>query len=89
MHYLTFFISTPCVGIELEGGYFVECIADGRDAHLGQLVGEGQRDGCLVVSRARAAQQIARLWLWSPRSRVPSVAGYQALTVRLGVVFVQ
>ena len=60
LHYLTFFISTPCVGIELEGGYFVECIADGRDAHLGQLVGEGQRDGCLVVSRARAAQQIGK-----------------------------
>ena len=38
----------------------IECIADGRDAHLGQLVGEGQRDGCLVVSRARAAQQIGK-----------------------------
>ena len=60
LHYCTFFISTLCVGIELEGGYFVERIADGRDAHLGQLVGEGQRDGCLVVSRARAAQQVGK-----------------------------
>ena len=60
LHYCTFFISTLCVGIELEALHFAECIADGRDAHLGQLVGEGQRDGCLVVSRARAAQQVGK-----------------------------
>ncbi len=60
LHYLTFFISTLCIGIELEALHFAECIVRRRDAHLGQLVGEGQRDGCLVVSRARAAQQVGK-----------------------------
>ena len=60
LHYLTFFISTLCIGIELEALHFAECIVRRRDAHLGQLVGKGQRDGCLVVSRARGVQQVGK-----------------------------
>ena len=60
LHYRALFISTLCVGIELKALHFAERIADGRDAHLGQLVGKGQRDGCLVVSRARANQQVGK-----------------------------
>ena len=58
MHYRALFISTLCVGIELEALHFAECIGCGRDAHLCQSVGEIQRDGIRIFARARTAQQI-------------------------------
>ena len=57
---IAFFVGTLCIGIELEALHLVECIVRRRDAHLGQLVGKGQRDGCLVVSRARGVQQVGK-----------------------------
>ena len=58
MHYLTFFISTLCIGIELEALHFAECIVRRRDAHLRQSVGEIQRDGIRIF--ARTVQQIGK-----------------------------
>ena len=60
LHYLTFFISTLCIGIELEALHFAECIVRGCHAHLRQSVGETQGDGGLVVARARTAQQVGK-----------------------------
>ena len=60
MHYRALFISTLCIGIELEALHLAECIVRRRDAHLGQLVGKGQRDLSLVVSRACTVQQIGK-----------------------------
>ena len=58
LHYLTFFISTLCIGIELEALHFAECIVRRRDAHLRQSVGEIQRDGIWIF--ARTVQQIGK-----------------------------
>ena len=58
LHYLTFFISTLCIGIELEALHFAECIVRRRDAHLRQSVGEIQRDGIRIF--ARTVQQIGK-----------------------------
>ena len=60
LHYLTFFISTLCIGIELEALHFAECIVRRRDAHLRQSVGEIQRDLSLVVAAACAVQQVGK-----------------------------
>ena len=60
MHYFPFFISALGVGIELEALHLAECIVRRRDAHLGQLVGEGQRDLSLVVAAACAVQQVGQ-----------------------------
>ena len=60
LHYRTLFISTLCVGIELEALHFAERIAGGRDAHLCQRVGEGQHDRGQVVARSRAVQQVGK-----------------------------
>ena len=57
---LAFFISTLCIGIELEALHFAECIVRRRDAHLRQSVGEIQRDGVRIFARARTAQQIGK-----------------------------
>lgn len=58
LHYLTFFISTLCIGIELEALHFAECIVRRRDAHLRQSVDEIQRDGIRIF--ARTVQQIGK-----------------------------
>ena len=60
LHYRALFISTLCIGIELEALHFAERIAGGRDAHLCQRVGEGQRDRGQVVARSRAVQQVGK-----------------------------
>ena len=46
--------------MELEALHLAEYIVRRRDAYLRQSVGEVQRDGCLVVSRARTAQQVGK-----------------------------
>ena len=61
MHDFALVVGTGSVGKELEGGYLI--VADGirgRDAHLCQLVGEGQLDRGLVVARSRAVQQVGK-----------------------------
>ena len=40
--------------------HLAECIVRRRDAHLGQLVGKGQRDLSLVVAAACAVQQVGK-----------------------------
>ena len=60
LHYFPFFISALGVGIELEALHLAECIVRRRDAHLGQLVGEGQLDRGPVVALARAVQQVGK-----------------------------
>ena len=60
LHYRALFISTLCVGIELETLHFAECIVRGRHAHLRQSVGEIQRDLSLVVAAACAVQQVGK-----------------------------
>ena len=46
--------------MELEALHLAEYIVRRRDAYLRQLVGEGQLDRTLVVSRARTAQQVGK-----------------------------
>jgi hypothetical protein len=92
LHYLTFFISTLCIGIELEALHFAECIVRRRDAHLRQSVGEIQRDGIWIF--ARTVQQIGKTLALvtevdgAVRGRVPGGDGMVVLHgVDAGLVF--